>query len=240
MKLAQRWLLAAALLATVARAQAAPPDIRQFTSANIKTLTMDTRIVEENRAELQKIGGDFANAYRIHNVALSYAQPGKLHLETTVLKARIAYTINGNKRFTSIPSMRIHNVQDIGNAPGKKQTLLDSGVVPPEQLDEYNATFLRKEGGQMVYQLQPKLASERRKDVVWIDPKTRITVKRMNYNQDGKLIKWFLYKNPVVVRPGIYMPSRVEVYNPQNKLAGATLYSNIKANLPLDMSLFDF
>ncbi len=36
------------------------------------------------------------------------------------------------------------------------------------------------------------------------------------------------------------MPSRVEVYNPQNKLAGATLYSNIKANLPLDMSLFDF
>lgn len=240
MKLARRLLLAAALLATGARAQSAPPDIRQFTSNNIKTLTMDTRIVEENRAELQKIGGDFASAYRIHNVAISYAQPGKLHLETTVLKARVAYTINGNKRFTSIPSMRIHHVQDIGDAPGKKQTLLDSGVVPPEQLNDYNAMFLRKEGALYVYQLQPKLASERRKDIIWIDPRTRITVKRMNYNQDGKLMKWFLYKNPIVVRPGIYMPTRVEVYNPQNKLGGATLYSNIKANLPLDMSIFDF
>ena len=112
------------------------------------------------------------------------------------------------------------------------------GLVPPELLTDYKATFLRKESGLWCFQLQPKQAGETEKDLVWIDPKTHVTTQRYNYNRDGKLVKWFLYKNPVQYAPGIYIPTRVEIYNSQNKLAGATVYQDIRVNQPLSESLF--
>jgi uncharacterized protein with GYD domain len=230
------------LLVVAAGAQAAP-DIRQLTSEKIRTLQVQSEIVAENREELQKIGGDFANFYRLQRGArtmvMTYAQPNKLHFAATVLHTGIAYTINGNSRLTSVPLLHVHKVEDITGAPGKRQTLLDSGVVPPEQLLDYNGTFLRQENGLYVFQLLAKLKSEPFKDIVWIDPKTHITVKRQHFDRDGKLVAWYLYKNPVLVAPGIYFPTRVEVYNPENRLGGVTVYKNIRVNQPVDMSVFN-
>ena len=50
--------------------------------------------------------------------------------------------------------------------------------------------------------------------------------------------KWLLYKNPQEVMPGVYIPTRVEVYNAENKLAGVTAYSNIRVNQPINPSVF--
>jgi hypothetical protein len=233
-------LVAALAILTAAAACAATPDIRKFTSTNVRTLQMDGQVITANRPELEKISGDFANAYRFRRVSMTYEQPGKLHFEAVVAGAHIAYTINGNTRYTSIPTFHIHKVQDITGAPGKKDTLLDEGLVPPEQLTDYNATFLRKDGGFLVYSLEPKQPGETMREVIWIDPKTHITVKRQYFNRNGSLGKWFLYKNPIQVRPGIYVPTRVEVYNAENKLAGVTAYQNIRVNQPVDESIFNF
>lgn len=229
---------AALLTATLGRpAQAAPPSITQFTSDKIKTISMSSYITQENRDELKKISGDIALAYRLHRGSMQYMQPGMLRIEASIpLLGSGHYTINGNKKETVGPLY--HRVQDITGAPGKKQTLLDFGLVPPELLTDYNATFLRKEGGDYVYQLQPKQAGETFKDIVWIDPKTRITVKRLNYDRSGKLVKWFLYKNPMQFGPGIFVPTQVELYNPQNKLAGVTAYQNVRVNQPINPSVF--
>ena len=218
----------------------AAPSITSLTSAKIKTLAMDTEVVQENRPELKRIDGDFAQAYRIHNVAISYAYPDKLHFESVVLKAHIAYTINGNQKFTSVPTFHVHKVEDVTNSPGKKQSLMDCGMIPPELLTAYDATYLRKEGGNFVFQFMPKQKSEKFRDVVWIDPKTKITTKREHYDRDGHLIAWFQYQNPQQIVPGVYVPTRVEVYNPYNKLAAVTAYRNIRVNKPLDMTIFDF
>ena len=228
------------LAASVLGSAHAAPSIASLTSTKITTLSMDTEVIQENQDELKRISGDFAQAYRIHNIAISYAYPDKLHFESVILKAHIAYTINGNKKYTSVPTFHIHKVEDVTNAPGKKQSLMDCGMIPPELLTTYNATYLRKEGGDFVYQLMPKIKSEPFRDVVWIDPKTKITVKREHYNRDGHLIAWFQYKNPQQIVPGVYVPTRVEVYNPYNKLAAVTAYRNIRVNRPLDMSIFDF
>lgn len=236
------WAVMAASLLGLAAAQAAAPtpNIDQYTSAKIRTLTMDTEVVTDNQDDLKKIGGDFAEAYRFHHVMLSYVQPDKLQFDSVVLGTHITYTINGNRKFTSIPSYHVHKVEDTTGSPGKKQSLLDVGLVPPELFDLYNATFLRMDGKLLVYQIMPKQKSETYKDIVWIDPVTHITTKRIHYNRDGKLIAWYQYLNPAEPRPHMYVPTRVEVYNPDNQLAAVTAYSNIKINLPVDNSIFDF
>ena len=214
----------------------AAPSIQTFVSASVKTLQLSSEIVTENQDELRTIDGDIALAYRLHRGSMAYEQPGKLRIDASIPHLATGYyIINGNQKLTVAPF--VHKVQDTTGAPGKRQTLLDFGLVSPELLTDYTATFLRRESGLILFQIQPKQAGETQKDLVWIDPKTHITTQRYNYNRDGKLIKWFLYKNPKLVG-GVYVPTRVELYNPQNKLAGATVYENIRVNLPLSENLF--
>lgn len=213
------------------------PAITTLTSSNLQTLQMSSEIVEDNQPALNKISGDIALAYRLHRGSMAYKQPGKLRIEATIpFLGSGVYIINGNMKATVAPF--VHKVQDVTGAPGKKQTLLDFGLVPPELLTEYDVVFLRREAGLLCYQVMPKLKTEALKDIIWVDPKTHITVQRYNYNRDGKLIKWFLYKNPLLAAPGVYLPTRVELYNPQGQLAGATVYQNIRVNQPLREELF--
>ena len=98
-----RLLLGLLLAATVAVRAQAVPDIRQFTSDKIKTLRLDSSVAYEDPGQLEAIGGDFSDFYRVQRGA----------------------------KDLSIPFLHIHKVEDIAGAPGKKNTLLDSGVVPP-------------------------------------------------------------------------------------------------------------
>jgi len=231
------YIVAVALILTSVLSAQAAPDIRALTSNSVKTLQTNSEIVTENQDELKKIGGDISLAYRLHRGSMVYEQPGKLRIEATIPHIATGYyVINGNMKRTVAPF--VDKKQDTTGAPGKRQTLLDFGLVPPELLTDYNATFLRRESGLLCFQLQPKQAGETEKDLVWIDPKTHITTQRYNYDRDGKLVKWFLYKNPVLVAPGIYVPTRVELYNTSNKLAGATIYQNVRVNQPVSESLF--
>ncbi len=217
-------------------AQAAPA-IQSLTSASLKTLSATSEIVTENQDVLKTMDGDIALAYRLHRGALTYAQPGKLRIEASIPHLAAGYyVINGSQKLTVAPF--VHKVQDTTGAPGKRQSLLDFGLVPPELLADYNATFLRREAGLLCFQLQPKQRGETQKDLVWIDPKTHITTQRYNYDRDGKLVKIFRYLSPLQAAPGIYVPTRVELYTPQNKLAGATVYQNIRVNAPVSDSLF--
>ena len=226
-----------AVLALIPLSAQAAPTIQPLTSTALKTLSASSEIVTENQEVLKTIDGDIALAYRLHRGALTYEQPGKLRIEASIPHLLTGYyVINGNQKLTVAPF--VHKVQDTTGAPGKRQTLLDFGLVPPELLTDYNATFLRREAGLLCFQLQPKQAGETQKDLVWIDPRTHITTQRYNYGRDGKLTKIFRYLNPLQVAPGIYVPTRVELYNTQNKLAGATVYQNIRVNQPVSASLF--
>ena len=240
---ARRGLLLALTVSLVGGARAATPSIRQYTSYKIKTLRLDSQITYENRDQLEEIGGDFANFYRLQRgarfMSFIYMQPGNLRFDANVLNAHLTYTISGDRRLTEIPFLHMHKIEDIGGAPGKKTTLLDSGVVPPEQLNDYNATYLRKESGLLCFQLLAKDPKEPFKDLVWIDPKTHITAQRYHYDRNGKLVAWYLYKNPVQAAPGVYFPTRVEVYSPKMKLAGVTVYKNVRVNPPVSPATFN-
>jgi len=236
----------AAVLAVVgvaAAAVAAPtiPNPADLTSKKIRTLTMDTHVDREIRPILKTLPGDFAEAYRFHAVEFSYVQPWKLHFESVVMNVHIAYTINGNSKYTSVPTYHVHKVEDVTGAPGKRQSLMDVGLLAPEILTDFNLKYLRTDhNGDYVFEVHSKVPSERAKSIIWIDPKTHIVSRREQYNQDGVFESYYLYSRPVEPRPHIYVPTHVEVYNAKGQLAAVSSYSNIKINLPVDESIFEF
>ena len=157
-----QYFTAMALALSLSAAAQAAPDIRALTSANVRTLQASSEIVTENQDELKKIDGDIALAYRLHRGSMDYEQPGKLRIEATIPHLVTGYyIINGNQKLTVAPF--VHKVQDTTGAPGKRQTLLDFGLVPPELLTDYNATYLRSENGLLVFRIQPKQAGETQK-----------------------------------------------------------------------------
>ncbi|HLJ53820.1 MAG TPA: outer membrane lipoprotein-sorting protein, partial [Chthonomonadaceae bacterium] len=74
--------------------------------------------------------------------------------------------------------------------------------------------------------------------LLWIDPKTKIVVKREEYSQMHKLNGTFWYLDPKEVAPGIWFPTRLEAYNRDNQQAGVTLYRDVRVNQGLDDSVF--
>ena len=74
--------------------------------------------------------------------------------------------------------------------------------------------------------------------MIWIDPKTRVTLKREEYTQEGKLNATYYYRDPKEVAPGIWFPSRIEVFNSEGQKAGETAYNNVKVNVGIEDSVF--
>ena len=177
------------------------------------------------------------------DIALQYKDENKLRLDGTIGSSRATLIVNGTKQIVRIPGLGLNKTDDLGETPGKRKTLLDMGMISDGYLAYTLAEFRRMapvEGKNCaVFKI-----SYRNKDldtshrIVWIDPKTKVTLKREEYNQEGKLNATFFYKNPTEIAPGIWFPTSIEVQNNKGQKAGTTLYKNVKVNQNLNDSVF--
>ena len=133
-----------------------------------------------------------------------------------------------------------HNVQGIGvvensdtkEAPGKRQSMLDFGIIDGSVTDFMQGKFVREDRatGDYVFDLTYKYQDDTSRHRCWIDPQTRVVKKREWYSQDGKLKATFYYRDIKEVADGVYLPSTIEVRNVEGKSAGTTAYRSISAN----------
>lgn len=228
------------LCASFATAQS--QDIRDYVQTRLNDLRATVRQQTANQRELEKINKDFANSYRIKQMTARYKEPSKMRLESKVGVVNVVYIINGNQKHVSAGPIK--NTDDISNAPGKRQSLMDFGILTPGFMKLVNAKFLRydhEDGVRYpVFELTWANSDDTSKHIVWMDGKTRTVVKRQWYNQQGKLMAVFYYKNPIEAAPGIWVPTRVEVYNAEGKLGGVTTYVDLHVNEGLPDNLFQF
>lgn len=229
------WLCASSVMAQ-------SQDINDYVQNRLHDLRATVKQQTANQRELEKINRDFANSYRIKQMTARYKEPSKMRLESKVGVVNVVYIINGNRKHVSAGPIK--TTDDISNAPGKRQSLMDFGILTPGFMKLVNAKFLRydHEGGVRypVFELTWANSDDTSKHIVWMDGKTRTVVKRQWYNQEGKLMAIFYYKNPVEAAPGIWIPTRVEVYNAEGKLGGVTTYVDLHVNEGLPDSLFQF
>jgi outer membrane lipoprotein-sorting protein len=217
-------------------------NIDNFVQTNIRDISLTAKVVNGNKAELEKINGDFALAYRVQFTNMWMKEPFMMRLESDVEDTHVIVVINGVTRVIRVPKARIVARKDLANHPGQRQTILDSGVLTPSLLaDLYDAKFIRvdRESGDSVFDLTYKTAfKDFSRSRVWIDPEKKYTTKREWFNQQGRQLATFLYDHPKNVA-GVWFPTRMTVKNTDNMVAGVTQYEKIKVNTGLNDSLFN-
>ncbi|MDX2284046.1 MAG: hypothetical protein NW241_07775 [Bacteroidia bacterium] len=220
-------------------AEPMPPRAEAIASDKIKDLTAMMVVEETDRDALAKMGGSFGKSlqYSIKRMNVTYQYPNKARFEGKILGATLLMVYNGDRKMFKTPIKS--ESKDIHGQPGQKQTLMDLGIFARDYLTtDYMPVFVRAENGLQVFKLSQRFTDNTSHEIVWVNPKTSIIEKRLSYNGDNILQKELRFKNPVQVRPGIFLPSRLEIYNTAGEMAAAQAIRDVKVNLGVDENMF--
>ncbi|HLK59228.1 MAG TPA: outer membrane lipoprotein-sorting protein [Chthonomonadaceae bacterium] len=220
-------------------------NIADYVSSKLDDFTATIKVMQYDEAAGKKINRDFGRIYELQgDVNVHYKEENKLRLDARMKTANVIFIINGTKQNVQIPQVKINSITDIGSAPGKRKTLLDVGLISDGYLAYSNVEYKGPSNvngipcAKFKFTYQDKSDSSHR--IIWIDPKTKVTLKREDYSQLGKLNATFYYRDPKLVAPGVWFPTRIEVFNNEGQKAGETAYKNVKVNQGVDDSLFKF
>ena len=206
--------------------------------------TMKAVFHDDNAA--RKINKDIGLLYQLKgDVQIRYKEENKFRADGKLGATRASLVIN-NERQTYNLSGFVKKTDNLGKAPGKRKSLLDVGLISEYYLGYAQGEFLGEKPFEGVNCAVFKITYKDRSldtshRIVWIDPKTKITLKREEYAQDGsggKLRSVWLYRDPVEIAPGLFFPTRIELYNNENQKAGETAYTNTRVNVGLSDDVF--
>lgn len=216
-------------------------NIRDHTQNKLEDATFVARKVRGDQRELVKITNDFGASYRFDQIRFQYKEPLKLRLEATVDETSALYIINGPIQVIRVPRMRVSTRQNLTNAPGRRQSSLDFGVLTPSLFRElFEGKFVRRDRatGDLVFDLTyQQRAEDSSRHRIWVDPERGITTRREWYNQYGRQLATFFYAKPTR-EDGVWFPTELTVRNADNKVAGITRYETFRINTGLSDSLF--
>lgn len=229
--------LAAAPPPTVRAAPAAAaPALDKVATSKIKDMTAVLRVVKVDFEALGKIDKGITTQFRtLKRADVAYQYPNKIRLSNSVA----VLIFNQDMRSVKIPLVRLNKTESVAGQPGQKQSLMALGIFAPDYLEvNYEPTFQRTEGGRHVYKLTQRNTDNRSHEILWVNPKTHIIEKRVSYNGDNVKRMETRYLDARQVRPGIWLPTRIEVYNQFGELGGVQSLEDPKVNLGVDASLF--
>ncbi len=216
-------------------------NINSYLQGDLRDATFVARVVKGDQQELKKINKDFGQSYRFETTSIKVKEPFKIRSEATVEDTHIVYIVNGVEQLIRVPRAGINQRTNLSRAPGRRQTLLDFGILTPSLFRGlFEAKFVRndRETGEPVFDITylPSLDDTSR-NRIWIDPVHHIVTRREWFNQVGRQLATFYYENPKEVG-GVWMPTRLEVKNVEGKVAGIVKYDSIKVNTGLPDSIF--
>lgn len=218
----------------------ANPKFEDIIQTKLKDLSMKATVGSANRGELRKIGNDFYMAYSFTSMEVKYKSPSKLRLDSTIKNSSVKYILVGATKWLLIPSVKIKNKEDTKESPGKRQSMLDFGIVDRGVAEFMKGEFVRKdrETGEWVFDLRYQYWDDTSRHRCWVDPEKKVITKREWYSQEGKLKATFYYRDFKEVSD-VFVPTTVEVRNVDGKSAGTTLYKSLSVNTGIADSVFN-
>ena len=217
-------------------------NIRDYVPTKLDDFTATMRVDHYDERAGEKIHKDFGYVYKLRgDIKVRYKEENKIRLDANIGASNLTMIVNNTTQYFSGAGLK--TTVNLGTTPGKKKTLLDAGFISEGYLTTAEAEFKRTQEVKGVlcalfrvsYKDKGLDTSHR---LIWIDPKTKIIIKREEYSQQGKLNGTFWYLQPKEVAPGIWFPTRLEAYNRDNQQAGVTIYRNVQVNQGLDDSVF--
>jgi outer membrane lipoprotein-sorting protein len=218
------------ILAAVSALQT--PTISDYCQTGLQDLSFTTRIVKADQDELKKVNRDFGMMYRFDTVKVQAKEPFKLRLDASVEDTTLLYLVNGTTQWIRAGRLHIDQKTDLADRPGRRQTIFDFGILTPSLFDSYlDAKFVRMDRatGDPVFDVTYQDKNDHSRSRVWVDPQRKIISKREWYNQQDRELATFYYLNPIQT-DGVWMPTRVEVKNVDDRVAGVTQYGNVHVN----------
>jgi outer membrane lipoprotein-sorting protein len=232
------------VLAVIALWPTQDPTWRDIVQPGFKDLSFVGTVLQADSRELKKISSDFAASYRLLNddVSAKLKEPFMIRMEAHVEDTNVLFVENGTRRLFKVPN--ISKVENVSSAPGKRQSLLDFGILTPSLFESlFDAKFVRqdRESGDWVFDLTYKEPSfdDTSRQRIWVENQKHYTTKRMWFAQDGHQMATFLYQSPVL-QNGVWIPSKVVVKNVDDRVAGITEYKSVRVNTGLSDQPFHF
>ena len=226
-------------LATITLTGGQATNIESYVQSDLQDATLVAKIIKADQRELAKINTTFGTTYRFDSSVVYFKEPLKMRAEAHVEETNVVYIINGSTLWIKLPSFK--HKDDLTMHPGRRQSLMDIGVLVPSLFTSFmDAKFIRmdRETGDAIFDLTYKKGmDDSTRYRVWLDKTKKYVTKREWYNQFSKEIATFYYLNPTEVN-GVWLPTRLEVKNVDNIIAGVTKYDSIKVNSGLPDSLF--
>ncbi len=241
--LAAASLLAAPLASFTAQAQEAEPAVtldvptRKLVTDKIKDMSATLRVTESNWRELEKCGSDFKKTYYFKRMSIAYQHPNKTRMESKLLGSTVLLVFNGDTRYYKVPFKT--ETSSVAGQPGQKQGMLQFGIYASDYLKlDYEPHLVRAEDGLQVIKLNQRRSTNKSHEMLWVNPKTHVIERRQSWSGDNVLKMELRYKDVREVRPGIFVPFRIEIYNPEGKLGAAQAVEDLKINSGLPDALF--
>ena len=213
------------------------PSLEQFATSNISDFKASVVVDMANEQKLQKINRDFAIIYRLKKLNIYYKDPDKLRMENKFA----LMIINGDSRYYQIPMFGIKRTDHISSDMSQKHSLLDLGVLPASSLTNIESKFLSSEtdNGYKIDIFDFNFKGDTDSIYkIWVNTSNNLIEKKEWYGAGNKLKATFLYKSPKEIKPGLWLPTRIEVLNADGSIAAITSYENIQVNGNLSNSLF--
>jgi hypothetical protein len=212
-----------------------------FAQTGLRDFTASGTVVQKNQDVLNYIGRSFAQGYRVGESLIRYKEPEKLRIDAKAGLLSVRYVINGDRKSTHIAGL-INSVRNIAGRPGEAQSMLDSGIITPAFLGKAIACRFagrRELEGRTVPVFEFWYTQEKvsRHHLLWIDPEKRIILRHDVDDRHGHPWVRYMWKQPIQAA-GIWVPTRLEVYADDGRLAAVTRYTSVKVNTGLSESLF--
>ncbi len=226
-----------AVLLSPGPARGQQPSLDAYVTRGIDDLRASVVATNVDAAAVEKINRDFASLYRLRKLTVFVKAPDRFRFENEIG----VYIVNGSTRYYSVAALKLRKRDDLGPLLSKRPSLLDMGVLTPSVVANLDARFVRAEllagTSTAVFDV-----TFRQEDSVryrlWLDEKTRVIVRREWRDGAGKLRATFVCGEAREAKPGIWLPTRIEVRNAEGSVAGVLSYSDTSLNSGLDESLF--
>jgi outer membrane lipoprotein-sorting protein len=208
--------------------------LSDYVAANVKDFSATATVGFRNDDALRKISRDFGLAYKLSGeIHVRYMEPGRMRLDGHLGGGSATLSVDRDTQYVKL-SIGLKQKLHWQDEPGKRKTMLDAGLISADYLTWTNNQFMgmRPVDGKQcaMFKLTYRTPADLSHRFVWVDPTTRCVVKREEYNQIGKMLATYYFRDLKEVAPGIWFPSRVEVYNNEAERAGEMDYSNVKVN----------
>jgi outer membrane lipoprotein-sorting protein len=238
--------LLAGFCAAAALPAGAQKSLEAFAQPNLRDLTASFKVLTHNDRELEKIGKGYTDAYTLDSQQFFFKEPDRVRFQGKRGLVSVLRISNGNRQMQEVGGLAVlknRRMENLDKKPGKADTILDLGVLTPGLIGGMESKWVRTEardGKKLeVFEFWHK-ADPRLRQTLWIDPGTKIVVDRIEHHRAASkpgFKKRFVYTEPKQF-DGVWLPTRVAVYNGENKLAGTARYDSIKVNTGLPDKLF--